>query len=110
MDLRHAEEGALAKGGEGAAQVLAADDALAQQALVDRCDTLPAALEVHHELLEEGTSEERRSHAFQATDALRGIGCALDDALAELAHALRAHEREIDGGGDAPQKLGGAVI
>ena len=96
--------------GEGVAEVLAADDALAQQALVDGGDALAGAVEIDHELLEEGAGEERRLHALDATDALGGVGGALDDALAELAHALRTHEREIDGGGDAPQPLGGAVV
>src|SRR5262249_54331547 len=85
-------------------------DALAQKALVDRRDGLAGAIEVHHELLEEGAREVWRFHALDAADALGGIGRALNDAFAELAHALRAHEREIDRRGDAPQKLGGAVV
>src|SRR6266850_7505921 len=110
MDLGDTEEGALSEGGEGAAEVLAADDALAQQALVDGGDGLAGAVEVGHELLEEGAGEERRLHALDPAEALGGVGGVLDDAFAQLAHARRAHEREIDGGSDAPQKLGGAVV
>src|SRR5882724_5821231 len=110
MDLGDAEEGALAEGGEGVAQILAADNALAEQALVDGGDGLAGAVEIDDELLEVGAGEERRLHALDPAEALGGVGGALDDAFAELAHARRAHEREVDGGGDAPQPLGGAVI
>ena len=37
-----------------------------------------------------------------------GVGGAGEDGLADLGHALRSHQREVDAGGDAPEGCGGA--
>ena len=72
VDLGDAVHGALAQSGEVPGQVLAAEDALAQQSLVDLRRGLTRLGEVHHELLEEGGLE-ADGEVVQLGDLLGGV-------------------------------------
>src|SRR4029079_4824323 len=86
-------------------EVLAPEDAALAECGVDLCHAAPGLAEVDDELLEEPAVEEHADPGDLA-DLSRRVVAALEDRAADVAKALRAHQRHVDGVRDRPEVHG----
>ena len=102
--LRHREQRASLKLGEGSAEVVAAEYAALKQRPVDFLHGFSARREIYDELLERRAGEPVERKAPDSREILPQADLTLKHRLAELAHTLRPHRSEVDARRDAPER------